>query len=245
MALLRFTGVPTLPETLRPIFRQLWRWRWGVLLALGALGLLAWGARAVGAKEAMDEVVGRLRDAGAPVFFTAMALLPAVGFPLLPFAVAAGPVFAPQLGTGGVIACAICAVTVNVALSYALASSLLRAPVVRLMQRLGYRLPDPRGGNAWFFVALVRLAPGLPFWAQSYLLGLMRVRFGVYMAVSTLIPASYLAGTIAFGDAMMQGNRRAAAAAVAALVVVGAGLYLLRRRMAAAATRAAAAPPPR
>ncbi len=92
-----------------------------------------------------------------------MALLPAVGFPLLPFALAAGPVFAPTHGTGGVVACSILAVALNVALTYALASTSLRPHVARLMTRLGYRRPDPRRDRAWGFILLVRLAPGLRF----------------------------------------------------------------------------------
>ena len=182
----------------------------------------------MGARELVEQVVARLRGAGAPVFFAAMALLPAVGFPLLPFTLAAGPVFAPTLGTGGVIACAILAVAVNVALSYALASTVLHSMVERLMVRLGYRLPDSRRGNAWLFITLVRLAPGLPFCVQSYLLGLMRVRFGTYMAVSTLVPAIYLTGVIVFGDALLRGNTGVAFSAIALIALAGTGLFFFR-----------------
>ncbi|MCX6953920.1 MAG: hypothetical protein NTV51_17360 [Verrucomicrobia bacterium] len=213
----------------------LWRWRWHGLAILGAVVLLAWCAHAVGLRALMEQAVGRLRAAGAPLFFSGMAVLPAFGFPLMPFALAAGPAFAPALGRGGVIACSILAVALNVALSYALASTWLRPLVEKLMVRLGYRLPAPRRDRAWFFITLVRLAPGLPFWAQSYLLGLMRVRFGAYLLVSTLVPACYLTGTIILGDALMQGNKRAAFAALAALALVGTAVFFLRRRMEAKA----------
>jgi uncharacterized membrane protein YdjX (TVP38/TMEM64 family) len=238
----RSSGVSTHHKTSPFTFRTLWRWRWQVLLVAVAVGLIAWGVHAAGAKEIVDRVILELRGAGAPLFFTAMALLPAVGFPLLPFSLAAGPVFAPTLGTGGVVACSILAVVVNVTLSYVLASTALRTLVQALMVRLGYHLPDPRRESAWFFITLVRLAPGLPFCVQSYLLGLMRVRFGAYLVVSTLVPASYLTGTIVFGDALMQGNKRVALAALAVIVLVGVTLFLLRRRMTAKAARALATP---
>lgn len=239
----RSSGVSTHHQTSPFTFRALWRWRWQALLLAIAVGLIAWGVHAAGAKELVERVILELRGAGAPWFFTAMALLPAVGFPLLPFALAAGPVFAPTLGTGGVVACSILAVVVNVTLSYVLASTVLRTVVQKLMVRLGYHLPDPRRESAWFFITLVRLAPGLPFWAQSYLLGLMRVRFGAYLAVSTLVPASYLTGTIVFGDALMQGNKRAAFTALAVIGLVGVTLFLLRRRMTAKTGRATATSP--
>ena len=232
--------MPLKSESLSGFFQILRRRKGIVMLALVVLGSLVLAARAVGLRELMNSVVIELRGAGAPAFFLAMAILPAVGFPLLPFSLAAGPVFAPVLGTGGVIACAILAVAVNVALSYALASTGLRSLVQRLMVRLGYRLPEPRRDNAWLLITLVRLAPGLPFCVQSYLLGLMRVRFGAYMVVSTLVPASYLTGVIVFGEALMQGNKSVAFGAVALIVCVGAGLFFLRRTMAARARRAAA-----
>lgn len=206
-----------------------------VAVALVALGLLGWAARVVGLGELMARCIAELRGAGAPVFFSAMAILPALGFPLLPFALAAGPVFVPVLGTGGVVACAILAVSANVALSYGLARTVLRSPVEWVVARLGYRLPDSSRANAWVFVALVRVAPGLPFCVQSYGLGLMRVRFGAYLIVSTLVPASYLTGVIVFGDAMLHGKTGAAFFAIGLVAMAGTGIYFLRKKLAAKA----------
>jgi uncharacterized membrane protein YdjX (TVP38/TMEM64 family) len=200
----------------------------GVLLGVA---LLAWGIHAVGLRELMTTVIAGLRDAGAPLFFTAMALLPAVGFPILPFTLAAGPVFGPTLGVGGVIACSVLAVAVNVTLTYVLASTLLRSLLEKLMARLGYRLPDPRRDNAWGFIAFVRLAPGLPFCVQSYLLGLMRLRFGPYFVVSTLVPAAYITGTVLAGDALVQGDKQRALGAAAVVALVAVTVFLIRRRM--------------
>ena len=160
------SGVPTNSEPTPFRFRDFRRWRWQVLAGLSVVTLVAWGAHVVGVREVMNQIVFRLREAGAPVFFTGMALLPAVGFPLLPFSLAAGPVFAPSLGAGGVIACAILAVAVNVALSYLLASTVLHSLTERLMARLGYRLPELPRDNAWFFLTFVRVVPALPFWVR-------------------------------------------------------------------------------
>lgn len=181
-------------------------------------------------REASERIVAALREAGPVVFFAAMAVLPALGFPLMPFTVIAGPVFGPQLGVGPTILCALAAVAANVALSYWLASRVLRTWVLRLAAWLGYRLPAMPAGSAWQLVTVVRLAPGLPFWMQSYLLGVVRAPFAAYLTLSTLIPALYIAMTIAGGDALMRGRGRTALLAFAGLGFVAAVVHLLRKR---------------
>ena len=173
-----------------------------------------------------------------------MAILPSVGFPLLPFAVTAGPAFSPALGVGGVIACAILAVGLNVALSYVLASRLFRPPVQRLIARLGYQLPDPQRHNPWLLTLLVRVTPGPPFWLQSYALGVVRVRFGAYVIVSTAVPAGYLTGAILLGDAMMRGKGGLAFFAAGLLTLAGTGLYFLRRKLTTQSASGGAPSPP-
>jgi uncharacterized membrane protein YdjX (TVP38/TMEM64 family) len=192
-------------------------------------------------KAAVDAGVVRLREAGPAVFFLGMALLPAVGFPLMPFSLAAGPVFGPTMGAGPVIACAIGAVAINVTLSYWLAARALRPLVARLAELLGYRLPVNRAETAWQVTTLVRVAPGLPFFMQSYLLGLTRVPFGPYVTMSTLIPAAYLTAIILGGNALWEGKTGTLLIALGLLGVVGAIVHLLRKLQAAKSIQGAAA----
>jgi len=202
-----------------------------VLVALVVAAVLA--ARSGGPKQLWFALEGVLRGAGPLAFFAAMALLPAVGFPLMPFTLIAGPVFGPQLGVGATVLCAVAAVAANVALSYWLAAGVLRLWVLRLAAWLGYRLPDMPAGTAWQLVTVVRLAPGLPFWMQSYLLGVVRAPFAAYLTLSTAIPALYIAMTIAGGDALVRGQGRTALLAFAALGFVAALVHLLRKGNAA------------
>ncbi len=210
----------------------------GGLGAVAVLVLLA--ARSGGPQALWLALAGWLREAGPTVFFVSMAVLPAFGFPLMPFTVIAGPVFGHQLGVGVTIGCAIAAVAANVAFSYWLASGALRPQVVRLAEWLGYRLPEAGRGTAWQLVTVVRLAPGLPFWMQSYLLGVIRAPFVPYMVLSTLIPAGYIAATIVGGDALVRGRGRAALLAFAALGFVATLVQLLRKRRAQCAAGQAA-----
>jgi uncharacterized membrane protein YdjX (TVP38/TMEM64 family) len=225
------SAVPPVPA------RNVRHWVGAVILGLGAVALLVWAARSTGVQAGVARLIAELRAAGAWTFFSAMAVLPAAGFPLLPFALVAGPAFSPELGTGGVIACSILAVCANVTLTYWLGSTVLRPPANWLVTRLGHRLPDTGRHNAWILTLLVRLMPGPPFWMQSYVLGVARVRFVAYLVISTLVPAGYLAGAVIGGDAVLSGNASAAFFALGLVAVVGTGLYFLRGRLAARSDR--------
>lgn len=213
-----------------------------LLLAAGFAALIAvlvYVATRTGLLETVDAVVLGLREAGPVVFFGAMALLPAVGFPMIAFTLAAGPVFGPTLGTGWVIGWSLTAVMFNLLLTYWLANRALRPLVSRLLTYYDFRLPDRTVGGAWQITLIVRLTPGPPFWVQSYLLGLIRVPLVPYLAVSTLVMAGYIVALVGGGSAIAEGNGRMAVAAAGVLVVTVAALQLLRQRT--ARRRAAAA----
>ncbi|MFI5337099.1 MAG: TVP38/TMEM64 family protein, partial [Opitutales bacterium] len=209
-----------------------------------AVGLAALGAglffaiRRSGVPEAVDALVLGLRKAGPVVFFATMAVLPAMGFPMLAFTLAAGPVFGPTLGAGWVIGWSLTAVVFNLLLTYWLAHRVLRPLVSRLLVWFGFPLPDQSADGAWQLTLIVRLTPGPPFWLQSYVLGLIRVPLAPYLVVSTLVMAGYIIALVCGGQAIIEGNGRMAFAAAGLLVVTVAALQLLRRvvrRRAAAA----------
>jgi uncharacterized membrane protein YdjX (TVP38/TMEM64 family) len=196
------------------------------------IAVLAFLSLRTGLMKAADAVVLGLREAGPAVFFVAMALLPAAGFPLLAFTLVAGPVFGPVLGTGWVIGWSLTAVVANLLLTYWLANRALRPLVSRLLAYFGFSLPEGMAGGAWQVTLIVRLTPGPPFWVQSYLLGVMRVPLLPYLVVSTLVMAGYIVALVCGGEAIAKGNGRLAFAAVGILVVSVAALQLLRQRTA-------------
>lgn len=210
------------------------RWNYRhLLLAAGLaalLGAVVLVARNQGLREAVDTVVLGLREAGPVFFFVAMALLPAAGFPLAVFTIAAGPVFGPVLGSGWVIAWSLTAVVANLLLTYWLANRALRPLVSRLLAWFGFPLPDKATDSAWQVTLIVRLTPGPPFWVQSYLLGLLRVPLIPYLVVSTAVMAGYIVALVYGGEAITRGNGRLAFAAAGVLVLSVVGLQLLRRR---------------
>jgi uncharacterized membrane protein YdjX (TVP38/TMEM64 family) len=213
-----------------------------LLLAAGLAALiagLAFLALKTGLMETADAVVLGLREAGPGVFFVAMALLPAVGFPMFAFTLTAGPVFGPTLGTGWVIGGSLTAVVANLILTYWLANRALRPLVSRLLTYFDFRLPDGPADDAWQMTLIVRLTPGPPFWVQNYLLGLIRVPLVPYLVVSTLVMAGYIIALVCGGEAIAEGKGALAFTALCVLVVSVAVQQLLRKRT--ARRRAAAA----
>lgn len=180
-------------------------------------------------REFVGECIGWLRAAGPWVFFGGMALLPAVGFPLLPFTLAAGPAFGEQMGGVTVALCAVAAVAVNTSVSFWLARGILRSFVQRLMIRLGFRLPELPEGTAWQIAFLVRLTPGLPFWTQSYLLGVVRLPLLPYMVASVVVPSLYIVGVVIGGDALWSGQMKTGMIAFGAVGALACALKLWQK----------------
>lgn len=227
-------------ETLPHISAGRWKKRQLALAGVSAVLivvalLVVWRT---GLMATLQAIVLALREAGPEVFFVAMAFLPAVGFPLMAFTLAAGPVFGPTLGTGWVIGWSLMAVMVNLLLTYWLANRAFRPLATRLLAWFGFKLPESMSGGAWQLALIVRLTPGPPFWVQSYVLGLIRVPLVPYLVVSMLVMAGFIVALVAGGEAAVQGNGRLAIAAVSVLLISVAVLQLLRKRAARLAAAA-------
>ena len=201
------------------------------LAAAGVVLLVLAGlvARGLDLKALLAQGLEVIRGAGPVAFFTGMALLPAVGFPLMAFSLTAGPVFGASLGLGWVVALAVLAITINMSLSYFLARRALRPLLLKLFARLGYVLPRAAPGDEFDLIVLLRVTPGIPFPVQNYLLGLAEVPFGRYLLVSFLIQAPINAAFILFGDAMLHGKGKAALITLSVILALMAATQLLRK----------------
>lgn len=197
----------------------------GLVVAVGALLLM----RGYDIKGLVQQGLALIRGAGATTFFLAMALLPAVGVPLSFFSLTAGSVFGPQLGMPAVIALSLAAITFNMALSYVLATRLLRPVLEALVVRLGYKLPQVDSGDVTDLIILLRVTPGVPFPAQNYLLGLARVPFGKYLLFSSLVQWPANTAFILFGDALLHGRGKIALISLSLILALMAATHLVRK----------------
>jgi uncharacterized membrane protein YdjX (TVP38/TMEM64 family) len=191
----------------------------------------------------VDRGVSVLRSAGPWGFFAAMAVLPAVGVPLLTFALTAGPAFSAQMGTGGVLAAGLGAITFNLTLTYWIATRELRPFLVRLVERLGHRVPRVEPEDMTDLIVFVRVMPGIPFPIQNYLLGLAAAPPLRYFAISCVAAWVYNTGFILFGDALLSGKGGRIAFSASLIVAVAAATHFVRRHLAARARRRATEAP--
>jgi uncharacterized membrane protein YdjX (TVP38/TMEM64 family) len=187
--------------------------------------------RGLDLKALFNDMLALIRNVGPEAFFAGMAILPALGFPMSPFWLSAGPVFTPVLGLPTVIGMCAVSLTVNLAFTYWLARYAFRPPLVWLVRRLGYELPHVAVADQVEVAVLLRVTPGSPFFIQGYLLGLAEIPFKTYLLVSWLISMAYGVAFIFFGDSLAQGRGKLALLAFGGIVAVALGFRFLRKRM--------------
>ena len=202
-----------------------------VLAIVGGLLLREVGlARMVGW---LDQFIALIRDLGPAVFFSGMALLPAVGAPMSAFTLVAGEAFAPQMTMPGVIAAVAVSIAANIAITYWLARYALRPMLTKLVARYGYSVPRVTESNALSVALVVRLTPGPPFFVQSYVLGLAEVPFRLYAIVSWLAVMPLALAFVLLGKAAREGHFGKIGAGLGLIVVAMVAVQIVRRRVAA------------
>jgi uncharacterized membrane protein YdjX (TVP38/TMEM64 family) len=197
----------------------------GVLLlrGVGVARLVAW----------LDQFIALIRDLGPWVFFSGMALLPAVGAPMSAFTLVAGEAFAPKMTMPGVIVTTGVAIAANIAITYWLARYALRPLLTKLIARYGYAVPRVTKDNALSVALVVRLTPGPPFFMQSYVLGLAEVPFRLYALVSWLAVMPLALAFVVLGKAAREGHFGKIGAGLGLMVVAMVAVQIVRRRLAA------------
>jgi Uncharacterized conserved protein len=207
-----------------------------LVCALCGLAVVAWAATQppetwTRLREVADEAMAWVRGLGAGWFFAAFAVLPAVGFPVSPFAFGAGSLFGPVLGLPLVLILSGLCMAVSMTISYGLARFVVRPWVWRLLAFLGYTIPEVPERRAGLFVFMVRITPGAPYVFQNLLLGVAGVRFTTYLTISWVVSTASIGLMIVFGDAVMKGQWRVALAALAGVVLVALAIKFARKKL--------------
>ena len=151
--------------------------------------------------------------------------------------IAAGAAWGVQKGLG----VAFIGILGNQLLSYFLAAKWMRKPIVHLLARHGYHLPEVPKGKGVDAVLLVRLAPALPLFAQNYLLGIARVPLVPYLGISLPCTLTHVTGFLIVGSSVYHENVTFAITGVFFLCFVLLCLKLLRDYMTRKRARNAAA----
>lgn len=208
-----------------------------LIVAISGLVLVKSGAWAWVRQFEVADVTSRIQALGPWVFFGALAVLPAFGFPVSPFYLVAGKTFGLPLALFG----SLTAVAVNIALSYGLARSILQPAVEWFVRRTGRTVPQVQPQDRWMVALLLRITPGPPFFVQSYLLALGGLPFGIYMVVSVAVAWLLGGAVVIFGETLLSGSAGKILIGVSVVVAVVVVIRLVRKRLQA---HAAAILPP-
>ncbi|MEC7907539.1 MAG: VTT domain-containing protein [Verrucomicrobiota bacterium] len=171
--------------------------------------------------------VDRIAGFGPVTFFAAMAILPSLLAPVSPFLILAGAIYdmpLALLGSG-------LALSSNMAISWLVAGKWFRPLSERLVHRFGYTVPEMTKETMVTVAALLRITPGMPFPLQNYLLGLARMPFGWYMAVSLPLNLSIAFSVVWFGDALLKGNATMILLALSTIIALSFAVHQLRARL--------------
>jgi uncharacterized membrane protein YdjX (TVP38/TMEM64 family) len=191
------------------------------VVAVLALFWLVWNGEAVRAFK---------QEAGPFTFFAAMAVLPALGFPLTPFFVMAGATFGARIGLVG----SVIALSLNLAICFWIARSGLRRILLALFARFNYEIPDfeREARGTLRFVALVKMAPGVPGFAKNYILGLVGVPFWTFFLCSLLFTGAYAAALTLLGESLGEHDLTRTLVSAVVLLVLAIGVWLWRKHRA-------------
>lgn len=154
-----------------------------------------------------------------------------LALPGVTFAIFAGLLFGPMLGT----ICCSAATTIGAVLAFAAGRFFLKdavRPMIIKNKYLNKWLFDNSGKNQLFVLIITRLVPVFPYNLQNFAYGITDIKFSTYMIGSLvfMLPgtAMYTVGTAGLAD---KENRMLymGIAAVLAIGVMGMGIFLKKR----------------
>lgn len=156
-----------------------------------------------------------------------------LALPGVTFAIAAGLLFGPVLGT----VCCSAATTIGAMLAFAVGRFFLKDSIKPMVMKNKYIkkwMFDETGGNEIFVLMITRLVPVFPYNLQNFAYGVTDIRFSTYSVCSLIFmlpgTAMYTVGTAGIAD---KENRifYIGTAFVLAILVMGLGAFLKKRYM--------------
>jgi uncharacterized membrane protein YdjX (TVP38/TMEM64 family) len=200
----------------------------GLLITLGAgLGWLLM-SEPEAMRAALDRIWLRLQQAPAPIYFGVVSIAILLPLPASIFYIAAGPLY----GVGPSIAWIPPVLIVNTLLVHALSATMVRPLITRVIARRGLVVPTLEGATDQnLAILLVRITPGVPYFLQSWLLGLAGVDRLRFVVITVPIQMVYASGFVVLGRSAFEGEIGVAIAALAVIVVAGIAARIAHRRL--------------
>jgi len=158
--------------------------------------------------------------------FAALAVLPAFGFPASPLLILAGVVWGSNWQSCLI---AILAMAINMTWSYFLAVGSANGIVRRLLGERWDRWKNVHPSDLIRFTAILRITPGIPFFLQNYVLGLMSVPFLPYILISVPLNGIFVVGFVLTGGAIFEGNIGLAITGIGIIALATLVIHLVRK----------------
>lgn len=188
----------------------------GVLL-LGVLGVLDARFDFESARDGAGAAWSLLKSAPAPIYFACMAVIILAPVPASVFYITAGSLYGivpSLLWIAPVLA-------VNALLVHSLVGGWLRPRVERLIAGRGLQIPKLNTRNDQvLFITLIRITPGIPYFIQSWVLGLANVDRMPFLVITVGIQMFYATGFVVLGRSAFEGEFGLTIGAIALLVAV-------------------------
>lgn len=163
----------------------------------------------------------------APLYFLALAVLPAVGAPMTLFYLTALPVLGahhPAIG----VALVWLALALNMIFCRLLTHRLFYPAIQWILRQRHLSIPSIQPANEWKLTLAVRLSP-LPFSIQNYLLALGHARWFAYLWLSLPIQAAIALAVMLLGQSVLTGGLSTILLAVCGLFFLNLLLHFLRQ----------------
>ena len=214
--------------------KKLWIFIGIVILILGLNHIFGWSDY-LGEKENLVFLKNMVEENLflASVVYTVLTIIGCVvlALPGVTFAIAAGLIFGPVLGT---VLCSV-STTLGAMLAFVVGRFFLKDSVKPMAMKNKYLkkwLFDESGKNELFVLMITRLVPIFPYNLQNFAYGVTDIKFSTYSIASLIFmlpgTAMYTVGTAGLAD---RENRwlYIGIAIVLAVSVIGVGAYLKRR----------------
>jgi uncharacterized membrane protein YdjX (TVP38/TMEM64 family) len=194
------------------------------LVALGVAWRMGWIHEAIAWKEPLLATC----RAYPLALFLAIAILPGLAFPAAPLFILAGVVWGADALT---CAMTLAAVMLNITWSHAFAAGWGQKIIQRLLGEHWVTWKSNKGSHDWRLAAVLRLTPGVPLFAQNYLLGLigMPLRYSLGIALPTT--GLYVCGFVLTGGAIFEGQTGRVILGISLLIATSLAVKIVRQRL--------------
>ena len=201
----------------------------GVIMALGLLlAAIRMGWTLEDLKSAWSATEGFLA-ANPWWLFLGLVILPGLPVPVSPLVFLVGTVWHDR----PLMACGICllGLGLNLCWTYWISAKPARGLVERWLKEGTVKIPSLPKGDDLKLILILRLTPGMPLFIQNYVLGFLRVPFGLYLPVSMACTGMVACGVVLTGAGVGGGSLGPIFAGIGLLVVAAVAVKWVRGRL--------------